>query len=144
MAKLFRQRQVHCQSQEKYFKLTLIYFPVYFLNSLALWVANPSHLAPKWAKTNHERYLAKTIYFIQVCRQGYSRICLSRPFFLCHGHYFGEIFGEFPLYTRMTDFKRVAKLSGVGCREAEMWRAVIKKQIRALIPHLPVCPDCCC
>lgn len=24
---------------------------------------------------------------------------------LCHGHYFGEIFGEFPLHTQMTDFK---------------------------------------
>lgn len=22
----------------------------------------------------------------------------------CHGHYFVEVFGEFPLYTQMTDF----------------------------------------
>ena len=50
----------------------------------------------------------------------------------------GKYLGNFHLILRW-QILRVAQLAGVRWREAETWRAVIKNQIRALIPFFPTC-----
>lgn len=74
---------------------------------------------------------------------GHSIMCLGMPLCPATVITLGKYLGNFHFIPRW-QILRVATLSGVGCREAETWRAVIKKQIRAVIPYLPACPDCCC
>lgn len=74
--------------------------------------------------------------------RGHSIICLGMPLCPAMVIILGKYLGNFH-FIPSWQVLRVAKLSGVRCRGAETWRAVIKKQIRALIPYLPACPDCC-
>lgn len=55
-----------------------------------------SHLIPQKVKTIHEKTSSL---------RGHSIICLGMPLCPATVIILGEIFGEFPVYTQMTDFK---------------------------------------